>query len=108
MILLHIGEVPSDSLTALSSATPTPILPAGQQSDNMSAIVAAMVSILAVSVVGAVSAVFIVILVIRRKRKAKKTKLTTVHYAINDGEGIKDFGNPLYSGIYEHDILTII
>ena len=87
---------------------PTPVLPADQQSDSMSAVAAAVVSILAVSVVAAVSAVFVILLVIRRKRKAKKTTITAVPYSINDGEGRKDFGNPLYSGIYEHDILTII
>ena len=94
-----VGAVPSDTTPTLTSATP--MLPSGQ-SNNTPAIVAAVFAILAVTVLVAVSVVVVIIL--RRKRKTKETTITAVHYTRDESEGLKDLGNPLYSGelIYMH------
>ena len=94
--MFSVGAVPSDTTATLTSATPTPMIPSGRSSNNIPAIVAA---VLAITVLAAVSAVVMILIMLRRKRKTKEATVTAVHYTARDeSEGL----NPLYSGECMH------
>ena len=82
--MFSVGAVPSDTT-----------VPSGR-SNNIPAIVAA---VLAITVLAAVSAVVMILIILRRKRKTKETTITAaVHYTRDESEGL----NPLYSGECMH------
>ena len=83
--MFSVGAVPSDTT-----------VPSGR-SNNIPAIVAA---VLAVTVLAAViiSAAVMILIILRRKRKTKETTITAVHYTRDESEGL----NPLYSGECMH------